>query len=131
MQSEIVNDMQNQTQGSFFGISADEITDVSNLEQLGIAVRYVRNCQVIEKLLEFVQCDDTKGASIAEFIINALNDAGFNPQIYHAETYDGGGNMTGKEKVVAFPKQEAKKPSTFTAHHTNLTYLSLQLSCKL
>ena len=92
---------------------------------------YVRNCQVIEKLLEFVQCDDTKGASIAEFIINALNDDSFNPQIYHAETYDGGGNMTGKEKVVAVPKQKARKPSTFTAHHTNLIYLSLQLSCKL
>ena len=50
--------------------------DVLNWEQLGIVVRYVRNCQAIEKLLEFVQCDEVKGASIAEFSINALNNAG-------------------------------------------------------
>ena len=42
-------------------------------------MRYVRNCQAIKKLLEFVQCDDIKGESIAEFIINALNSAGLNP----------------------------------------------------
>ena len=54
MQSEIVNDIQNQREGPFFGISADEVTDVLNWEQLGIVVRYVRNCQAIEKLLEFV-----------------------------------------------------------------------------
>ena len=41
MQSEIVNGIQNQTKGSFFGISADQITDVSNWEQLGIVVCYV------------------------------------------------------------------------------------------
>ena len=33
IQSEIVNDIQNQTEGPFFGISADEVTDVSNWEQ--------------------------------------------------------------------------------------------------
>ena len=88
IQSEIVNDIQNQTEGPFFGISADEVTDVSNWEQLGIVVRYVRNCQAIEKLLEFVQCDDIKGASIAEFIINALNNAGLYPQMCRAQTHE-------------------------------------------
>ena len=54
IQSEIVNDIENQTEELPFGISADEVTDVSNWKQLGIVVRYVRNCQVIEKQLEFV-----------------------------------------------------------------------------
>ena len=54
IQSEIVNDIENQTEEPPFGISADEVTDVSNWKQLGIVVRYVRNCQVIEKRLEFV-----------------------------------------------------------------------------
>ena len=88
IQSELVNDIQNQTEGPVFGISADEVTDVSNWEQLGIVVRYVRNCQAIEKLLEFAHCDDIKGASIAEFINNALNNAGLNPQMCRAQTYD-------------------------------------------
>ena len=60
IQSEIENDIQNQTEGPCFGISADEVTDVSNWEQLGIVMCYVRNCQAIEKLLEFAQCDDIK-----------------------------------------------------------------------
>ena len=51
-------------------------------------MRYVRNCQAIEKLLEFVQCDDVKGASIAEFIINALNNAGLYPQMCRAQTHE-------------------------------------------
>ena len=63
---------------SFFEISADKVTDEPNWEQLGIVVRYVRNCQTIKKLLE---CDDIKGASIVEFIINSLNNAGLNPQM--------------------------------------------------
>ena len=52
-------------------------------------MRYVRNCQAIEKLLEFGQCDDIKGASITEFIINVLSNAGLNPQMCRAQTYDG------------------------------------------
>ena len=46
-------------------------------------------------------CDDVKGASIAAFIINALNDAVLYPQMCRAQTYNGTGNMTGKEKGAA------------------------------
>ena len=100
IQSQIVNDIQNQTEGPSFGISADQVTDVSNWEQLGI-VRYVRDCQAIEKLLEIVQCDDVKGASIADSIIDTLNNAGLYPQMCRGQTFDGAGNMAGKEKRAA------------------------------
>ena len=36
IRSEIVNGIQNQTEGPFFGIYANEVTDVSNWEHLGI-----------------------------------------------------------------------------------------------
>ena len=62
---------------------------------------YIRNGQAREKLLEFVQCDDVKGANIAEFIINALNNAGLYPQMCRAQTYDRTGNMAGKENCAA------------------------------
>ena len=48
IQSEIVNDIQNQTEGPFFGISADEVADMSDWQQLEIVVHYARNCQAIE-----------------------------------------------------------------------------------
>ena len=48
-----------------------------------------------------MQCDNIKRVSIAEFIINALNSPGLNPKLCRAQTYDGAGNMAGKEKDVA------------------------------
>ena len=125
IQSEIVNDIQNQTEGPFFGISADEVTDVSNWEQLGIVVCYVRNCLDLEKLLEFVRCDDVKGANIAEFIMNALNNNGLYPQMCRAQTYDGAGNIAGKEKGAAakFCSETGNEKAVYfhcTSHELNL-----------
>ena len=119
IQSEIVNE------GPFFGIFADKVTDVSNWEELGIIVRYLRNCQAIEKLLEFVQCDDVKGASIAEFIINALNNAGLYPQMCRPQTYDRASNMAGKEKGAAakFCSETGNEKAVYfhcTSHELNL-----------
>ena len=99
---------------------------MSTWDQLGIVVHYVRNCQAKEKLLEFLQCDDIKRASIAEFIINALNNAGLNPQMCRAQTCDGAGNITGKEISVAanfFSKTGNKKAVYFhcTPHELKLS----------
>ena len=72
-----------------------------------------------------MQCDDIIGASIAEFIINALNNAGLNPLMYRAQTYDGAGNMAGKEKgaAVKFCSKTGNKKAVYfhcTSHELNL-----------
>ena len=36
------------TDGPYFGLSADEVTDVSNGEELGTIARYVKDCQPIK-----------------------------------------------------------------------------------
>ena len=128
IKSEIVKDIQSQTEGPFFGISTDDVSNVSNWEQLGIVARYVRNCEGIEKLLEFVQCDDIKGASIAEFIINALNNADLNPQMCRAETYDGAGNMAGTEKVAAAKFCSETRNEKAVYFHCTSRELNLSLS---
>ena len=89
-------------------------------------MHYVRNCQAIEKLLEFVQCDDIKRVSITEFIINALNNVGLNPQMCHAQTCDGAGNTTGKEKgdAAKFCSETGNKKAVYfhcTSHELNLS----------
>ena len=48
-----------------------------------------------------MQCADIKGASIAEFIINASGNACLNPQMRRSQTCDGAGNISGKEKGAA------------------------------
>ena len=83
---------------------------MSNWDQLGIFVH-----KVIEKLLEFVRCDIIEGESKTEFIINALNDACFNPQMCRTQTFNEVGNMAGKEKdaVKLCSKTEKKKSVLF------------------
>ena len=53
----IVKEINNQP---VYGLFADEVTDVSNWEELGVIVRYTKDCCPIEKLLEDVRCEDVK-----------------------------------------------------------------------
>ena len=97
---------------------------MSNWEQLGIVVRCITNCQAIEKLLEFVQCDDVKGASITEFIINALSNAGLYPQMCPAQTYDGASNMAGKGAAAKLCSETGNEKAVHfhcTSHKLNLS----------
>ena len=73
-----------------------------------------------------MQCDDIKVASISEFIINALNNAGLNPQMRRAQTYDGAGSMAGKEKGAAakFCSKTGNEKTVYfhcTPHEVNLS----------
>ena len=54
------------TTQAFFGIQADEVTDISNWEQLGIIVRYLKEKKVVERLLAFTDCESITGKSICE-----------------------------------------------------------------
>ena len=48
----IVSEIKNNQEGhNFFAIEADTIRDISNWEQLGIAVRYIKNHNAVERIL--------------------------------------------------------------------------------
>ena len=67
IQQETVKEIKRQNEGPYFGLSADEVTNVSNWEQLGVIVHYIKNSRPVEKLLEYASCDDIKGGSIETF----------------------------------------------------------------
>lgn len=48
--------LHNVRQACFFSIIADEATDVANVEQLSISVRFVDGETVCEKFLAFLKC---------------------------------------------------------------------------
>ena len=48
----------------FFSVLADEVSDVSGWEQLGVALRYVKDNKAHEKLVSFVACSDVTGETI-------------------------------------------------------------------
>ena len=93
--------MKKQTEGPYYGVSAGGVTDSSNWEQLGIVLRYVKYFTPVERLFEYVACEDIKGKSIATYIIDILNNTGLDPKNCRSQTYDGAGNMAGKLKGAA------------------------------
>ena len=73
-----------------------------------------------------MQCHDIKGASIAEFIINGLNNGGLNPQMRRAQTNDGASNMARKEKGAAakFCSETGNEKAVYfqwTSHKINVS----------
>ena len=79
----------------YYGIQADEVTDVSGWEQLGISVRYICDGEATESLVSFAECKSATGAAICDTIMGELKRIGLNPKFCRAQAYDGAGAMSG------------------------------------
>ena len=93
IQSQIVADINNQIGGPYYGISANEVTDCSNWEQLGIELQYVKDSAAVEKLIEYVKCHNIKGNTIEKLITDTGTNVGLKTSLCSSQTYDGAGNM--------------------------------------
>lgn len=80
----------------FFCIQADEVTDSSDIEQLGLVLRYLDNDNPVEKVIEYIECKSTTGESIAENILAKVQELGLSMKNCRSQSYDGAGNMSGK-----------------------------------
>ena len=77
---------------AFYSIQAGVVRDVSNTEQLGIVIRYINECEPVEKLTEFIKCPVV---TVCQKIIGCLQGLTLDPAQCRAQTYDGAGNMAG------------------------------------
>lgn len=87
----------------FFGISADEVADLSNREQMSL-VRFVdKDKNIREEFLGFVQCDGgTDGETLTHTILQKFQDEwGLRMENCRGQTYDGAGAMAGCRKGVS------------------------------
>ncbi|CAC5365485.1 unnamed protein product [Mytilus coruscus] len=82
IQETIVEEVKAQPLGPHLGYQCDEVSDA--------------NGSPVEKLLEFVQAEETTGSALCGLIVKALTDAGLDIQFCHAQTMDGAGNISGK-----------------------------------
>lgn len=131
IQGKIVDEVKSQSFGPFYGFQCDEVTDASNWEQLGIVLRYTTNGKPIERLLEFVECEEISGEALCKLIIKSLTDVGLDTQLCRSQTMDGAGNMSGKYSGCA---------ARFTAHSPRTVYhycsshdlnLAISKSCQI
>ena len=56
---------------------------------------YIKECEPVEKLTEFIECPVVTGKAVCQKIIGCLQGLTLDPAQCRAETYDGAGNMTG------------------------------------
>ena len=88
----------------WYTVLADEVTDVSNKEQLSFVLRYVDSDSLIirEDLVGFVECDTgISGWNLAGKIISSLQGLGLDLTNLRGQAYDGAGNMAGSANGTA------------------------------
>ena len=88
----------------FFTLIADEVTDCSNKEQLGLALRYVcpEEKSIREDLVSFLECDSgISGQALSEMMLGFISKHGLDPTKLRGQAYDGAGNMSGKTNGAA------------------------------
>ena len=79
----------------YFAIVADEVTDISGWEQLGVAIRFVKNGLPVEKLIKFVACESIKGKDLCKSLLDTLQTLGLDVKFCRAQGCDGASNMSG------------------------------------
>ena len=95
----IVNNIVREVQRNrFFSILADEVLDVSNIEQMPLCIRYVDSSFIIrEKFVSIIRCHTgTSGASISDKILAKIKELNLDMLLCRGQGYDGAGNMSGK-----------------------------------
>ena len=97
----IISEIQAQKIGPKFAILADEVTDISNHEQLGLVLRYLKNGQPIERLIEYIECESITGQALCEDIKKTLLRLTLRLEDTVSQTYDGAANFSGHVKGCA------------------------------
>uniref|UniRef100_H3B3J7 HAT C-terminal dimerisation domain-containing protein n=1 Tax=Latimeria chalumnae TaxID=7897 RepID=H3B3J7_LATCH len=126
LQYEIVKEVKEQPFKPYFGVMADEVSDISNWEQLGI----VNNEEPVERLLMSSECKEIAGGALCNSIIKNLKDAGLNPYC-RAPCFDGAGNIAGQQRgcTARFLEHAPRAPYFHCTSHD--LYLALCKACKI
>jgi Domain of unknown function (DUF4371)/hAT family C-terminal dimerisation region len=115
----------------YFSVMADEVTDISNTEQMSLCIRYFYGSQIEERFLDFILCDGLDGNSLATSIIDKLQSYGLDLSLLRGQCYDGAGNMAGKIKGAA-AIISARFPKALYVHcNSHVLNLSVVHACQI
>ena len=127
MVRQIIRDICEKIQKSFYAIICDEYTDISNKEQLTFCLRWVDDCFRLRE--EFLGFYEVKNIT-RDTIVCAIKDMLLRMQITldncRGQCYDGASNMLGKKSGVAKQIFETQPK----AHYSHCHCHSLSLSVK-
>ncbi len=115
----------------FYTLIADEVTDVSNKEQLSICLRYVHGRTVKEVFVCYRSVERITGKSLADTILSWLYTVGLSPLDMRGQCYDGASNMSGARSGCSTLVRQQAPMATYVhcaAHRLNLAVVS---ACKI
>lgn len=79
-----------------YSISVDSTPDVSHVDQLTFTVRYVKECDPVERFLQFIPVRSHGAENLADVVIRFLQDNGIPLSDCRGQTYDNASNMAGR-----------------------------------
>ena len=89
---------------------ANEVTDLSNKEQLSLSVRYVTDETVKEMFLDFIEVERITGKALGDAIMHWLDVNKLPVANMRGQCYDGALNMSGSRSgCQAILQQQAPK----------------------
>ena len=90
----------------------DEVTDASNVQQLGLVLRYTKGKEIKEQLFEYVSFTRITEEAIYNKVLGILQNANLSPVNCRPKTYDVAGNMAGQQKycVTRFQSHNPRTP---------------------
>ena len=90
------------TTGGFFSISAEEVRDIGNLEELAVKFRFVdKENQTREEFPVFIVVgDSTAGEIPLKELLSYIFKVGIDPPVKRSQCYNRAGNLSGKIKDV-------------------------------
>lgn len=94
--------VENVRKSIFYSVLADETTDISQIEQFSLCVRYVedQSYKIREDFLTFVPVYDVTGAALANTVLETLSSLGLDLKKMRGQGYDGAATMRGQFRGV-------------------------------
>ncbi|XP_019233815.1 PREDICTED: zinc finger MYM-type protein 1-like [Nicotiana attenuata] len=115
--------------GDYFGILVDKSKDISNHEQMALALRYVdKKGQVNEPFISLVHVSDTSAKSLKEAVLSLLMKHSLSPSKIRGQGYDWACNMQGKMnglKALILQETPLAYSVHYFAHQLQLTLVAV------
>ena len=127
---EIIKEIKEQPVGPMFSIQADEVTDISNKEQMALLLRYLKDGKPIERLMEYILCESITGVALCEDIQRTLSGLNLDLQNTVSQTYVGATNFSGQIKGCPALFQQTVPHATYFHCSSHDLNLALCHACK-
>ena len=122
----------------FFSIIADEVQDISSIEQVALILRYVHMVQdenkfaIEEKFITFSELHrEMTGEAIAKIILESLKNLGLDCQFLRGQGYDGSGSMAGSVRGASSVVLREHHLALFVHCCSHVLNLAIANSCSL